>query len=135
MAKMVRDVEAREDRARRRGPGASDEALLLRATELNRQYLEGRAVPASIRWVDTMGSRWGSCTTADRTVRLSSRLRPFPSWVVDYVILHELAHLLVPRHGPDFWALTARYDKTERARGFLHGHGVASRSGPDDDAW
>ena len=135
VGRMVRDVEAREDRARRRGPGASDDALLQRAIHINRRYLDGLAVPASIRWVDTMASRWGSCTTVDRTIRLSNRLRDFPSWVTDYVILHELVHLLVPGHGPDFWALAARYERTERARGFLHGHSVATRSGVEDDAW
>ena len=135
VGRMVRDVEAREDRARRRGPGASDDALLRRATDLSRRYLNGLAVPASIRWVDTMAGRWGSCTTVDRTIRISSRLREFPPWVVDYVILHELAHILTPGHGPDFWALTSRYESTERARGFLHGHSVATRSGLDEDSW
>jgi predicted metal-dependent hydrolase len=135
VGRMVRDVEAREDRARRRGPGASDEALLLRAIELNRRYLDGLAVPASIRWVDTMASRWASCTTVDRTIRMSARLQDFPPWVVDYVILHELSHLLVPGHGPEFWALASRYERTERARGFLDGYSIASRTGVDDDSW
>jgi predicted metal-dependent hydrolase len=135
VGRMVRDVEAREDRARQRGPGASDEALLLRATELNRRYLDGLAVPASIRWVDTMASRWASCTTVDRTIRMSVRLREFPSWVLDYVILHELSHLLVPGHGPEFWALASRFERTERARGFLEGHSTASRSAIDDESW
>jgi predicted metal-dependent hydrolase len=135
VGRMVRDVEAREERARRRGPGSSDEALLSRAAELNRRYLDGLAVPASIRWVDTMTSRWASCTTVDRTIRMSSRLRDFPPWVVDYVLLHELSHLLVPGHGPEFWALASRFERTERARGFLEGHSTASRSGIDDESW
>jgi predicted metal-dependent hydrolase len=129
--RMVTDVEAREERARRRGPGASDAALLLRAGELNRRFFDGRATPASVRWVDTMANRWGSCTPVDRTIRLSSRLRDFPPWVVDYVLVHELAHLLVAGHGRDFWALAARFDRTERARGFLDGHTVASRAKRD----
>ena len=66
---------------------------------------------------------------------MSSRLRDFPPWVVDYVILHELSHLLVPGHGPEFWELACRYERTERARGFLDGHSWASRSGIDDEAW
>ena len=133
--RMVQDVEAREERVRRRGGAAGDSALLDRAAELNRRHLEGRAVPSSIRWVDTMSTRWASCTPVDRTIRMSSRVRDFPTWVVDYVILHELAHLLVPGHGQDFWALVARYDKTERARGFLDGHTVATRSGLDPETW
>jgi predicted metal-dependent hydrolase len=79
----------------------------------------GLPQPSSIRWVDNQEWRWGSCTPADRTIRLSSRLAGFPLWVVDYVIVHELAHLVVDGHGADFWALVERYPKTERARGFL----------------
>ncbi len=75
--------------------------------------------PASIRWVDNQEWRWGSCTPADRTIRLSSRMAGFPAWVVDYVIVHELAHLVVGGHGADFWALVDRYPRSERARGYL----------------
>jgi predicted metal-dependent hydrolase len=84
----------------------------------------GLRQPASIRWVDNQEWRWGSCTPADRSIRLSTRLGGFPGWVVDYVIVHELAHLSVPGHGPDFWALVNRYPKAERARGFLIAKGM-----------
>jgi hypothetical protein len=82
-----------------------------------------------VRWVDNQGSRWGSCTPSDRTIRLSSRLQGMPPWVVDYVLLHELAHLAVPGHGPRFWALLEAYPRTERARGYLEG--VAATAGLD----
>ena len=52
--------------------------------------------PTSIRWADDMRSRWGSCTPTAGTVRISTRLAVFPDWVVDYVIVHELAHLTSP---------------------------------------
>lgn len=84
--------------------------------------------PASIRWVDNQNSRWGSCTPVDGTIRISTRVGSFPRWVVDYVIVHELAHLSVCRHGPGFWALVNRYPMTERARGFL-----IAKGGEDDD--
>ncbi|MDP9403726.1 MAG: M48 family metallopeptidase [Actinomycetota bacterium] len=80
--------------------------------------------PDSIRWVDNQEWRWGSCTPADRTIRISSRVAAYPPWVLDYVIVHELAHLTVPGHGPSFWALVGRYPKTERARGFLMAKGL-----------
>ena len=75
--------------------------------------------PSSIRWVDNQQWRWGSCTPVDRTIRISTRLAAEPAWVLDYVIVHELAHLSVHGHGPAFWALVERYPRTERARGFL----------------
>ncbi len=118
---MVRRLE---QRARRRAP--SDAVLAARATELSTRYLDGLAKPATVRWVDNQRLRWGSCTIGDRSIRLSSRLRGLPPWVVDYVLLHELAHLLVPGHGPDFWAWVERFDRTERARGYLEGFGAAA---------
>ena len=123
---MVCDVLAREDRSRRRGPRASDDALMARAVELGRRHLDGAAQPAVITWVETMNHRWGSCTPANRTIRISHRLREFPPWVLDYVIIHELAHLLVDGHGPPFWDLVERYERTERARGYLDGFAAAA---------
>ena len=59
-------------------------------------------------WVSNQGSRWGSCTPARGTIRVSDRVQGVPDWVLDYVLLHELAHLLVVGHRPDFWALMDR---------------------------
>ncbi|MEO6121670.1 MAG: M48 family metallopeptidase [Acidimicrobiales bacterium] len=84
----------------------------------------GLPVASSVRWVDNQQWRWGSCTPTESSLRLSTRLAGFPSWVIDYVIVHELAHLVVPGHGPDFWALVNRFPLTERARGFLLAKGV-----------
>jgi predicted metal-dependent hydrolase len=109
--------------------------LAARARGLARQY--GLGVPASIRWVDNQESRWGSCTPAARTIRISSRLAREPAWVVDYVIVHELAHLSVSGHGPRFWRLVERYPLAERARGFLIARGLDGGepdTGPDA-AW
>jgi len=109
---------------RRRRP--SDAALEARAAVLSSRYLDGRAVAASIRWGANQHSRWGSCTPTDATIRLSTRLQGMPSYVIDYVLLHELTHLITPGHGPDFWAWVNRYELTERARGFLDGVSAAS---------
>lgn len=108
----------------------SDEALALRAQRLSEKYLEGLARPASVRWVDNQKARWGSCTPRDRSIRLSTRLQGMPSWVVDYVLVHELAHLLESGHTDAFWRMVDRYPKAERARGFLEG--VESVSGREE---
>jgi predicted metal-dependent hydrolase len=76
--------------------------------------------------VDNQQRRWGSCTPADRSIRLSSRLQGMPEYVVDYVLVHELAHLVEPSHDARFWALVARYPRAERARGFLEGVELAA---------
>jgi predicted metal-dependent hydrolase len=113
---MTRRVLAGERKAQR-----SDSELMERAATLSARHLGGRAVPASVRWVDNQVSCWGSCTPVDRTIRLSRRLVGMPDYVVDYVLLHELAHLLEPGHGREFWDLLAGYPRLERARGYLEG--------------
>jgi hypothetical protein len=75
--------------------------------------------PRSVEWSDRQQQRWGSCTPSDGTIRLSSRLADYPNWVLDYVIVHELAHLAHADHGPAFRALVAQYPMAERATGFL----------------
>ncbi len=91
--------------------------LRARSTELARRYDLPR--PREIKWAGDMASRWGSCTPAAGTIRLSARLARFPTWVLDYVIVHELAHLEVTGHGAAFWRLVNRYPKAERAIGYL----------------
>nr|BFD82806.1 M48 family metallopeptidase [Streptomyces sp. Xyl84] len=119
---MLGKLAAQESR---RSPG--DTELAARAARLSAQYYDGRARPASVRWVTNQNTRWGSCTPAEGSIRLSHRLRGMPEYVVDYVLLHELAHLLVPGHGPDFWRLLEAYPRTERARGYLEGVAAAAR--------
>lgn len=121
---------------RRRGSRRhrGDAELRARAAELARLHLDGAVRPASVRWVTNQRARWGSCTPAERSIRLSTRLRAMPGWVVDYVLIHELVHLLVPGHGPDFWALVDRYPRAQRARGYLEGVAAAAGLGPMDDA-
>ncbi|MGW8668113.1 M48 metallopeptidase family protein [Streptomyces niveus] len=104
-----------------------DGDLTDRAKRLSAQYFDGRARPASVRWVTNQNTRWGSCTPAEGSIRLSHRLQGMPEYVVDYVLVHELAHLLVPGHGPRFWDLLDAYPRTERARGYLEGVVAAER--------
>ena len=129
--RMVARLSAQD---RRRRPGDAD--LMVRATELARRYLGGLARPASVSWAGNQNSRWGSCTPADRTIRLSSRIQGMPPWVIDYVLLHELAHLIEQGHGPRFWTLLDGYPRTERARGYLEGFAAARdlRIGDDGPA-
>ncbi len=114
VARLVRRVTDR-----RRG---TEIDLSARAATLAARH--GLPTPTSIVWVDNQTSRWGSCSPATGTIRLSRTLSEFPGWVLDYVIVHELAHLEVHGHGPAFWELVARYPLTERALGFLIAKGL-----------
>jgi predicted metal-dependent hydrolase len=128
---MLERLSAREQRSRR-----TDTALQARAARLALRYLPEHASvarPASVRWVNNQHGRWGSCTPADQTIRISHRVQEMPDWVIDYVLLHELAHLVVPSHSNAFWGLVARYPKTERARGYLEGVSAAACLGMSDE--
>ncbi len=114
---LVAKVAAREQRR-----VLSDDDLRNRAVGLSARYLRGEAQPASVRWVTNQNARWGSCTPSTGEIRLSHRVRDLPQWVADYVLLHELVHLVVPGgHSPQFWEVLERYPRAERARGFLEG--------------
>ena len=78
--------------------------------------------PASICWAEQQ-TLWGTCQPDAGTVRISSRLALWPDWVLDYVIVHELCHLVELGHNDAFHALEARYPKKERAIGFLIAQG------------
>lgn len=119
---VVSEMVAKVERRERRGPHRrSDADLMARAAMLSDRYLGGIARPTSVRWVSNQRSRWGSCTPDSGTIRLSERLRGMPDWVVDYVLVHELVHLIEPHHDAAFWGWVANYPHTERAKGYLMG--------------
>ena len=98
-------------------------ALMARARELSSRYFGGELRPASVEVVTNQRTLYGSCSVQTGRIRLSHKLAGMPPWVRDYVLIHELAHLRVPRHNRRFWSLVNRYELAERARGFLMGAG------------
>ena len=114
-AATVDDLVARVVKAREMSTQEVD--LDERANRLADRY--GFPRPSSIRWVGNQTKRWGSCTPSTGEIRISSRLRRVPDYVLDYVIVHELAHLVEGNHGPRFFELEDRYPRRERAEGFL----------------
>jgi predicted metal-dependent hydrolase len=129
--RMLERLATRDQRTRR-----SDPELAARAARLAQRYLPEHPAagsPASVRWVTNQNGRWGSCTPTDRSIRISNRIMDMPDWVIDYVLLHELAHLVVPSHSAEFWSLVGRYPKAERARGFLEGVCAASGEAMHED--
>lgn len=107
-------------RARRVDQRGGDAWLQTRADRLADRYLDG--VRASdVRWSRRMQHRWGSCTPSTGEIRISDRLAAVPDRVLDYVLVHELAHLQVSGHPARFHTLVARYPHVERACGYLDG--------------
>ncbi|WP_193116213.1 M48 metallopeptidase family protein [Brachybacterium tyrofermentans] len=119
VTKMVDQLVRKEARTTRTRRG--DEALARMAREVSEAYLGGRAHPSSVTWSTRQNHRWGSCTPADGTIRLSHQLQDMPDYVVRSVMMHELVHLLVPGHGKEFQALMALYPQAQKAQGFLDG--------------
>jgi len=131
--KAIEDLQARIQR-RQQAKALSDADLERRARKLNREYFDGKLRWQSIRWVTNQNKRYGSCTPAQGTIRISHRVGKMPAWVLDYVLVHELAHLIEPNHGPRFWALVNRYPRTERARGYLMATGLEPMEDNTDNA-
>jgi hypothetical protein len=127
MSRAEAERIAQELRVRMERRVASDRLdLAARARVLARRLELPR--PSRVEWSDRQLARWGSCDPADGVIRVSRRLAAFPLWVLDYVLVHELAHLAVPDHGERFQALVSRYPRAERAVGFL----IAKDLAPDD---
>ena len=100
-----------------------DTELMARAAALSDRYRIG-ARPTSVRWVTNQMSRWGSCSYHSGEIRISHRLRSVPEWVLDAVLVHELAHLVHPNHSPAFHQLANHYTRHHEAGIFLAGYGL-----------
>ena len=123
LAPYIVNLKERIQRRRKKSELDND-ALEKRASSLNNRYFDNRIKWASIRWVTNQTRRHGSCTPRRGTIRISHRVAAMPRFVQDYVIVHELAHLLEPNHSKKFWELVYRYPKAERARGYLMAVGM-----------
>ena len=121
---MIAMVLRREGRSRK-----TDLQLLEIGMELLAKYLPDFDVaPASINWRN-MSERWGSCTTVDRTIRISDRLIGAPNYVLNYIIFHELIHLRIPGHDQDFYNYLNRFTDQQKSEAFLEGFELGSQSG------
>jgi predicted metal-dependent hydrolase len=116
---MLDTIRARAAAYLERQTAHTDAALLARARRLLARYFPERPVLRAVRWSGQQHQRHGSCTHGAGVIRLSNRLQRYPGWVLDYVLVHELAHLLHADHSAAFWAVVQRYPMAERARGFL----------------
>lgn len=101
-----------------------------------RAIMERDASPLVEAWAERMGvrpqrlvfrnmrSRWGSCTPATGRICLNLQLAAAPDGCLEYVVVHELCHLIAADHGPRFKAAMDRYlpdwrDRRERLRGTI----------------
>ncbi len=129
--RMVEELAARLVRHRPH-LRTSDDELERRARALGHRFLDG-VTPTSIRWSTSQSKRWGSCTTTTGAIRISERLRAAPDWVLDAVVIHELAHLVEPNHSDRFRDLEQRYPRHSEADAFLAGYSLGLGLAVTDD--
>lgn len=100
-------------------PESIDEESMMR--EIHRELLK-KVLPNIIERIESytglscsswqirhMTSRWGTCNTKTKKIWLSTNIAKRPIECIEYVVLHELVHTVVPNHGPDFKALLNKY--------------------------
>lgn len=129
LLQQMQDKEEARRGAASKHAAANDEALMARSLHLVDKYLGGHIYPVSVRWSAQQRKVWGNCRPDEKTIRLNVALKKMPDWVIDYVLVHELAHLVEASHNKRFWELCANYPKTERARGYLEGVSAAQALG------
>jgi predicted metal-dependent hydrolase len=126
---LLENIQGQLAKQKKRAKRRTDAGLQARAKMINQTYFNNQIKWEAIRWVPSMKTRLGSCTTGGPTdghIRISEEIKTWPQWVIDYVIAHEMTHRLHPDHSVLFWeTLSAAYPHTERARGFIKGVGFA----------
>ncbi|MCL4434684.1 MAG: M48 family metallopeptidase [Actinobacteria bacterium] len=121
--KVATNLAQRVIRKKQLQGGCSNQDLDIQARELADRYVGG-VRPATVRWVTNQNISWGSCSPHSGEIRVSDRLQPVPSWVLDAVLVHELAHLVEPGHTRNFHKVANRYPRMAEARTFLAGFGL-----------
>jgi len=102
-------------------PGTGHEKRQGLVEEWFREQLKAAVPPLLTRWepvlgvkaerwfVQRMKTRWGSCNHEARTIRLNSELAKKPAECLEYIVVHELVHLIEPTHNARFLALMDKF--------------------------
>lgn len=133
LEKMVANFKERFQRKRLKEELNQKEDLASVAQRLNERYFENKLNVKAIEYSINQNSKFGCCNYRTGHIRVSHRLGLMPAWVRDYVIVHELAHLLQPNHSRAFWDIVSRYELSERAKGYLMAVGLAREDDTEDD--
>ncbi|MBN3039563.1 MAG: M48 family metallopeptidase [Candidatus Omnitrophica bacterium] len=99
------------------------------AEKLNKKYFAGRLEISSIAYTTNQDKKYGVCNVSNGSILISHRLAKMPEWVRDYIIVHEMAHLIEPNHSKRFHNIVSRYPLAERSKGFLMAMGFEEDTG------
>ncbi len=123
LTKIVSDFKLKFEKKKLKEELDRNQPLASIAAALNKRYFNGELEINSIEYVTDQNTKYGCCNYNKGHIRISHKVGLMPKWVRDYVLIHELAHLIVPNHSKDFWDIVYRYKFAERARGFLYAVG------------
>ena len=126
LEKIIRDFKIKFERRKFKTELDKKQNLIDIARKLNEKYFANMLKINSIEYVADQNSKFGCCNYRDAHIRISHRIGSMPEWVRDYVIIHEMAHLIEPNHSSAFWDIVCRYKLAERARGYLMAVGLES---------
>jgi hypothetical protein len=119
LEKITADFKSRFEKKKLKEELSRKQDLREIAVLLNKKYFGNQLKINSIEYVSGQSSKFGCCNYHSANIRISHRVGLMPRWVRDYVLIHEMAHLLEPNHSRAFWNIVSRYKLAERARGYL----------------
>lgn len=120
---IVADFKLKFERKKLKAELDKNDNLIERAEKINEKYFGNRLKVNSIEYVTDQNTRFGCCNYRAAAIRISHRIGLMPEWVRDYVVLHEMAHLVEPNHSSAFRNIVSGYKLAERAKGYLMGVG------------
>ncbi|MFH1458072.1 MAG: YgjP-like metallopeptidase domain-containing protein [Candidatus Omnitrophota bacterium] len=123
LERIVADFKVKFERKKLKEEIGRKQNLMDIADKLNKKYFGDKLKIDSIEYVTDQNSKFGCCSYRSARIRISHKIGLMPGWVRDYVVMHEMAHLIEPNHSRAFWDIVNRYERAERARGFLMGAG------------
>ena len=123
LEKVIKNFQRRFERKKLKKELNKADDLINIFTRLNEKYFGGKIKLGSIEYVTNQNCKFGSCSFRTGKIRISHSIAQMPVWVRDYVVMHEMAHIIEPNHSKSFWNIVNRYKLTERARGYLMAKG------------
>ncbi len=122
---IVTDFKLKFERKRLKEDLDKKQDLLDIVANLNKKYFGNKLRINSVEYVTNQNSKFGCCNYRSADIRISHKIGLMPGWVRNYVLIHEMAHLIEPNHSKLFWDIVSRYKLAERARGYLMATGAA----------